>query len=275
MLVENQVIKINSKSKTARHYKELGYVADEEGWFYVKVEHLTKGSHARVLKKCDYCGAITEVCYKDYIKNHDEELGDSCQKCENIKFIKTMQNKYGVDNPTQIPNFESKRKKTMLKRYGVEYTTQSKELKEKGKNTMKERYGVEHALQNEEFKTKAMLTRNAHRCYASYPQKKLSHRLLDMYKNCVCEVVCKGYSLDCVVEIDGYKIDFEYDGWYWHKDREEEDNQRDKNVIEEGYKVIRVKGNQSNGIPNEARIKEAVKSVLENGCFAIIDMDNK
>ena len=116
----------------AKYYKELGYAIDEEGWFHVKVEHLTKGSHVKVLKKCDYCGEISEVSYKDYLKNHDEILGDSCHKCENNKYIKTMQERYGVNNSTEILNFESKRKRTMLQRYGVEYTTQSKELREKG-----------------------------------------------------------------------------------------------------------------------------------------------
>ena len=275
MLIENQVVKVNSKSKTAKHYKELGYVPDEEGWFHVKVEHLTKGSHAKVLKKCDYCGEILEVSYKDYLRNHDETLGDSCHKCENNKYIKTMQERYGVNNSTEIPNFESKRKRTMLQRYGVEYTTQSKELREKGKNTMKERYGVEHALQNEEFKEKAMTTRNANKCYASRPQKKLSHKLLDIYRNCVCEVVCKGYSLDCVVEINETKINFEYDGWYWHKDRVEEDNERDSVVIKEGYKVIRVKGNKSNSIPTENKIKEAVNQILNGSCLVIIDTNIK
>lgn len=50
----------------------------------------------------------------------------------------------------------------------------------------------------------------------------------------------KGYSLD--VAIPKLKIDYEFDGSYWHKGREVRDFFRDENLLENGWCVVRIKG---------------------------------
>lgn len=70
----------------------------------------------------------------------------------------TLQEKYGVDNPMQIPESVEKIKQTTLEKYGTEWYTQTEEYKEKSKATCLEKYGVEHHLMSEEVKAKRMFT---------------------------------------------------------------------------------------------------------------------
>lgn len=92
------------------------------------------------------------------------DLGTNREKAK-----QTMQEKYGVSNPFQMPEIiekikqinkekyhESsiKQKQTCLKKYGVEYATQSEIVKEKMKQTSLKRYGVTHPIKCKEVKDK-------------------------------------------------------------------------------------------------------------------------
>lgn len=63
--------------------------------------------------------------------------------------------------------------------------------------------------------------------------------LKTIYENCELNYPVGNCSLDCYVEVDGNKIDVEYDGWYWHKDKQEKDKRRNYWLIKQGYKVLR------------------------------------
>ena len=82
-----------------------------------------------------------------------------------------------------------------------------------------------------------------------------------MYGNCKLEEPCGRYSIDCFVEIDGYRIDVEYDGWFHHQNKER-DNRRDEYMIEHGYKALRVLGNKRDDIPTAEQIDEAMQQLL-------------
>lgn len=56
---------------------------------------------------------------------------------------KTLQQKYGVENISQLKEIKDKKKQTTLKNYGVENPAQSSEIKNKMKETCLEKYGVE------------------------------------------------------------------------------------------------------------------------------------
>lgn len=56
---------------------------------------------------------------------------------------KTLQQKYGVTNISQLKEIKDKKKQTTLKNYGVENPAQSSEIKNKMKETCLEKYGVE------------------------------------------------------------------------------------------------------------------------------------
>lgn len=238
----------------------------------VKTEDLTNGSHALVQVRCDYCGKILSRSYKEYIRCHDNELGDCCHSCEGVKFKRTIQEKYGVSRVFDLPEVQQKIKTANNLKYGRDWGLQSLEVREKIEKTMMDKYGVVHPLQKEEFLNKAMSTRCENMTNpTSKPQLKLSCILLQMYGNCEIEVPCDKCSLDCVILIDNQKIDVEYDGWYWHQDTNR-DRRRDNFVKSKGYKIFRVKGNHQDLMPTQEQIDIAISQLLNGKNYTEIIM---
>jgi hypothetical protein len=75
-----------------------------------------------------------------------------------VKAEQTMLERYGVENPSMIPEVRKKAKQTMLERYGVDSYSKTDEFKEKAKQTYIDRYGVSHPLNNPEIREKAKQT---------------------------------------------------------------------------------------------------------------------
>lgn len=279
-----QKINITLNSSDIAWYEDLGYIIprykDNKGRMLVRrgtqIEvnntDLIKSSHVKVKVKCDYCDTRKEVSYRDYLKGHDEELGDCCIKCRPIKYKNTMNILYGVNNSSQIPETRNKIITTNQQRYGCDWHTQSTVSKEKFRQTMLEKYGVEHALQVPEIASKMMKTRcDNHNNPTSKPQENLSKILKEIYGNCQLEVPCDRCSLDCLIEVDSIKIDVEYDGWYWHQD-DYRDRRRDNFVKNNGYKILRVKANKKDDLPTVEQIKEKVNRLLSGYDYTEITM---
>jgi len=74
------------------------------------------------------------------------------------KLRKTCLERYGVENPSQIPKAKEKKKQTFLERYNVEYPSQSKEIRQKIKQSVLEHYRVEHPAQALEVRNKTKET---------------------------------------------------------------------------------------------------------------------
>ena len=53
-----------------------------------------------------------------------------------------------------------------------------------------------------------------------------------------------GFALDILLEKDGQKIDIEYDGNYWHQDKNK-DRRRDEVIKSKGFKIFRIKSDRS------------------------------
>jgi very-short-patch-repair endonuclease len=81
-----------------------------------------------------------------------------------------------------------------------------------------------------------------------------------MYGDCLINVPCSSFLLDCVINVNDSKIDIEYDGSYWHQDIRK-DLIRDKIVQKNGYKVLRIKS--KNKIPNQEQIQKAIQFLLQ------------
>ena len=92
-------------------YEEWGYDDISIGeCLEIPVELLLKGSHIKILCKCDDCGAEKEVIYKNYLKyDHNWEVY-FCRKCSEFKRKKTLNENMGVDYPIQKDDI----KKTIL-----------------------------------------------------------------------------------------------------------------------------------------------------------------
>ena len=63
---------------------------------------------------------------------------------------------------------------------------------------------------------------------------------------------------------DGQKLDFEYDGRFWHSSDEqrERDRRRDLASFEDGWKVARFRGDESP--PSKKEIEDALTALIDN-----------
>lgn len=80
MLVQNQKIEIKINKTNKVWYEQKGYTNIQKGDIIsVNAEDLMPGSHAKVRVKCDYCGTITDVVWKDYIVRSNNK--NACKNC--------------------------------------------------------------------------------------------------------------------------------------------------------------------------------------------------
>ena len=86
-----------------------------------------------------------ECCRKAGFENPDGRTKPETQ----VKRTKTFQDKYGVDNPHQIPEAIEKANKTCDEKYGGSGFA-SKKLGKKTRTKIKEKYGAENIMQTEE-----------------------------------------------------------------------------------------------------------------------------
>ena len=201
------------------------------------------------------------------------------------KYKQTMIERYGNDNPMHVMEIREKRAATCQERYGAEFPLSTKEVQQKVRQTCKERYGSEYVTQNADVRARILETvRERYGCdnpmqNRDISQKSISHQSKvlvsrgqqGMFDN-ACELGYKcelnyphnGFSYDVALFVDGYCIDLEYDGQYWHKDRQEYDTHRDRVSVESGWKVIRF---QQIGRylkpPTKEQIQAAVDAVIQ------------
>lgn len=135
-----------------------------------KDQRFCKGPHSTV---CKICGKSFE-----YTCIPTEKPNTCSKECRKLYRVKCLQDKYGIDNVSQIPNVREKKKvsnasdsaqakmkQTCLERYGVERANQSPEVRkkisealkspevrEKVKHTFQEHYGVDHVFSSKEFR---------------------------------------------------------------------------------------------------------------------------
>lgn len=145
MLIESN-IKMKWNPSNINYYQNLGYQYTEIGdSFSIKIEHLNKNSHYKVLVSCDCCDKISLKEYKSYNTCLKNKNFYACSECRFNKTKITNKEKYGVNNVFQIEKIKTentercrknsqerleKRTKTNLIKYGVENPFQIKEVKE-------------------------------------------------------------------------------------------------------------------------------------------------
>lgn len=114
ILSESIVIKITEYNYP--YYENLGYDVTIGEELKIPIALLSKGSHHKILCKCDICGAEKEVLYKNYLKYKHNIFGEYfCRKCSEYKRKKTLQRNHGVDYPIQNEKIYNKMKKTLKK----------------------------------------------------------------------------------------------------------------------------------------------------------------
>lgn len=224
---------------------------------------------------------IQEKIKQTNLERYGCEIASKSEKVKG-KVKQTNLEKYGVYAYTQTDEFKEKTKETIFKRYGCEYYTKTEECKQKIRNTSLKRYGtehptmceevqnkkkstnlkkygVEHVLQNEEIHAKQLETfKHAFKDCTSAQQREICQMVKSEFGNCELNHSFNGYLLDCFTIVNDCKIDIEYDGWYWHKNRLKQDEIRNDKCISSGIKVLRIKGGMK--LPD---IQELINSINE------------
>ena len=185
--------------------------------------------------------------------------------------------KYGVKNVLQSKEIQDRIKETNEKRYGKGNVAHTPEIAEKIKNRNIEKYGVPHVFQAEEIiaKIRQSLYKNG-AVPSSKPEASICNLLESIYgsDNCYRGYPLDKINMDCMVHFGAYRIDVEYDGWYYHKYRQEKDKRRNYFVIKQGYKVLRIKGNKKDDIPTKEQIIKAIDCLVKgNQSYIEIQMN--
>lgn len=201
------------------------------------------------------------------------------------KRLHTFQTRYNVNNPFELESVKEKSKQTNLKKYGVEFGAQSLKVKEKIKrtnlkkygckapaqslevqskiiNTNLQRYGVPYTQQNKKVRQKTLNTLCKKGYYRSKPEQELCELLIHIFgkEHCFPSFILDEVVLDCKLSLYSINIDIEYDGQFWHKNKEYKDLRRDKFVQSQGYKILRIKGNYE--IPSKSQLIKAINYLL-------------
>lgn len=236
MLVEGQLVEVKVGSHTVKHYNGLGYNVHNGDIIHVPPEHLTKGSHAIVQVICDYCGGLIKKPYKDYLFQHALNI-DACSNCYPLKVRESCMVKYGVDNVFQLDEIKNKIMQTLLEKYGVKYTHQNKDIRAKWQLS---------CAKNGDIRT-------------SSQQLQLLEMIKQRYPNAILNYPYSDCSLDIYICVDDMCIDIEYDGWFWHKDKQK-DIRRDRYLQSQGFKVLRIRSGRL--LPDENELLSAIDSLI-------------
>jgi hypothetical protein len=124
IITRETTIKINESNQY--YYEELGYDVFSGEEIIIPIELLQPGSHFKISCKCDGCGIVKDVIYKNYIKYGNNWGEYYCRKCSEKKRKKTLNENHGVDYPIQSIIIRDKIKKTMIDKFGVDNPSKRK-----------------------------------------------------------------------------------------------------------------------------------------------------
>lgn len=193
------------------------------------------------------------------------------------KAEQTCMDRYGVKNVFELKEIQDRIKETNREKYGDGNIAHVPEIAEKIKRTNLERYGVEYSCQSPKIiaKMRESLYKNGN-VPTSKPEKDMCELLHNIFgeNNCKDNFAFQRLNMDCLVNVDGVLIDFEYDGAYWHKDRENYDRRRNYFLLDNGYRIVRITGNKHDDMPTIEQIKNAVDYLVkDNHHLTYIDMN--
>lgn len=168
------------------------------------------------------------------------------------KIKEICEQRYGEGNIAHTPMISEKIRLSNLEKYGVPYTTQATEVIEKMRQSF--------------YKNGSAPT--------SKPEKEMCGLLHELFGEAQCKdsYPVGRLNLDCLVYFSDMLIDFEYDGIYWHKNRENYDRRRNYYLLGLGYKIVRIRGNHKDDMPTKEQILQAVDCLVK-GNHSIIYID--
>ena len=291
-------IKIKWNGRNKKKYIDLGYEFTKIGDdFDVKVEDLSIYSHDKVDVKCDICGKVFQKEWKHYLSGHNtikKDL-DVCKDCSKIKMKLGVEEKYGVSSTLLLKDVKEKSKASMKKKYGVKTYLLTEEIKEKTKSTSLKKYGTIHPSQSEEVKNKVKSTMmeryGVDNIFKTERSKKNWRMSLLNNDKCMSSTqqreICKIYNgilnypigkYFADIFLEDYNIIIEYDGSghdislrrniVSKMQFDENERIRERYIINQGYKIIRLISN------NDSVYSKEIMISLLNNCIKIFNSSN-
>jgi hypothetical protein len=215
-------------------------------------------SHIEVKnKKIITCTKNYGVSNPGQSKIIQERMGNTCfknlgvripfqsQKIKNkIKF--SLINSVGVDNPMKYKKYKEKMCKSTFNHFGVNWSFQSPIVREKTKLVLLKKYGVDNiakTLKEREKRRKiASEWLGVYACSKvsnpSKPQLVLFEMVKEIFPEAEIEYWIENVRRKIDIVIKEIMIAIEYDGSYWHQDKEADYN-RQKSLEEFGWKFLR------------------------------------
>lgn len=237
---------------------------------------------SKSIETCQLKYGVDRACQSEEVKQkiaktNEERYGNKCPLLNeevHKKAEETMMEKFGVANIFLSDDFQKSTRDNIAENFGVNNVAQIPYVREKIKETNMNKFGVVWSTQSKEVQAKMResLYKNGS-IPTSQQEAYICEMLKDIYgeENCVAGFPLDTINFDCLLKIKDNLIDVEYDGWYWHKNRQEQDKRRNYFVMSQGYKVLRIRSN--NTLPTEEQIKEAVDYLVNNHHLAYIDLD--
>ena len=119
-MIITREINIKISESNYQYYDDLGYDVSIGETITIPIELMSKGSHYKIICKCDGCGIEKDVIFKNYVK-YDNKWGEYfCRKCSEKKRKETLRRNFGVDYPIQNKKVLGKMKSTLMEKYGVD-----------------------------------------------------------------------------------------------------------------------------------------------------------
>lgn len=204
------------------------------------------------------------------------KYGEDYGKVLSDKAAETNLKKYGHKYPMQVASIRDKSRQTVNEKYGVSNILQAESIKQKKQLTCMEKYGVKTPLENPEFLQKALESTSKHGEIKTSTQQIEIYKLISsLYPSCSVFInkTFRGFCFDIalVSTLFNFKIDIEYDGWYWHQD-EQRDRRRDEISKSYGWKVLRIKG--SHKLPTEEQLIKAIDKLVGGYSYTQIILDD-
>lgn len=259
--------------------------------------------HAKI---CMEKYGVVNVSQVDSVKNKRKEtfmkhfgcINPSQSEIVKLKKVSTVLKNYGVTSPLQSKIIQEKSKQTCLNRYGVPYTTQNDTMKTKSRQTCMLKYGVDNVSKSPEIKKRIVttwlnkygvknimeLSEFREKILKSFvsngtaPTSSMQIRVSNLLKEVFGEynvqdnVPYDSCLLDMVLTYQGYQINVEYDGWFWHKKKLKQDQRRNYYLIDRGFKVLRIRSNVE--LPTKEQIINGIDYLIkDNHALCYIDLD--
>ena len=123
----------------------------EEGMMFGYWKVISIPQKGPLLCLCTGCNQTKRTIYR-YRLVGGTTTSCGCQKRQ--KWIKTLKDRYGVENPQQNKEIRKKTEQTNLKKYGHKSSAMNSSVKKKKEKTCLERYGVRNPIHLDEISNK-------------------------------------------------------------------------------------------------------------------------